>query len=140
MRPSARGCACLALVHRTKVGPMSTTTTSSAGSLRTYLITRLLLVIPMVWILVTVVFFALRLVGDPIESRLGGKVPQSVIDAARHKAGLDRPLLSQYWDYLSGIARFDFGKAITDNERVTHQAQGEEDDGDQDPHHRYHQQ
>ena len=119
---------------------MSTTTTSSAGSLRTYLITRLLLVIPMVWILVTVVFFALRLVGDPIESRLGGKVPQSVIDAARHKAGLDRPLLSQYWDYLSGIARFDFGKAITDNERVTHQAQGEEDDGDQDPHHRYHQQ
>jgi peptide/nickel transport system permease protein len=99
---------------------MTTTTTSSSASLRTYLITRLLLVIPMVWILVTVVFFVMRVIGDPIESRLSGKVPQAVIAAARHKAGYDRPLLSQYWDYLSGIARFDFGTAITDNERVTH--------------------
>lgn len=99
---------------------MSTTTTSSAGTLRTYLITRLLLVIPMVWILVTVVFFVMRVVGDPIESRLGGKVPQSVIDAARHQAGLDRPLMSQYWDYISGVVRFDFGKSITDNQTVTH--------------------
>jgi peptide/nickel transport system permease protein len=95
-------------------------TTTSAGSLRSYLITRVLLVIPMVWILVTIVFFVTRIVGDPIESRLGGKVPQSVIDAARHQAGLDRPLLSQYWDYISGVARFNFGKSLTDNEPITH--------------------
>ena len=99
---------------------MSSTTTTSSGSLRAYLITRLLLVIPMVWILVTIVFFVMRVVGDPIVSRLSGKVPQSVIDAARHKAGYDRPLLTQYWEYLKGIARFDFGKAITDNEPITH--------------------
>ena len=37
----------------------TTTASSSAGSLRTYLITRLLLVIPMVWILVTIVFFVM---------------------------------------------------------------------------------
>jgi peptide/nickel transport system permease protein len=98
---------------------MSTTTATSSGSLRTYLVTRVLLVIPMVWILVTIVFFVTRVVGDPIESRLAGKVPQSVIDAARHQAGLDRPLLRQYWEYLSGIARFDFGKSITDNQPVT---------------------
>jgi peptide/nickel transport system permease protein len=99
---------------------MSTTTTTSAGSLRTYLIIRVALVIPMVWILVTLVFFIMRVVGDPIEAKLGGKVPQSVIDAARHTAGLDRPLLSQYWDYISGIARFDFGTSITDNQTITH--------------------
>ena len=99
---------------------MSTTTTSSAGSLRTYLVTRLLLVLPMVWILITVVFFVMRVVGDPIQSRLSGHVPQSVIDAARHKAGLDRPLLTQYWQYLRGVAHFDFGTAITDNQPVTH--------------------
>jgi peptide/nickel transport system permease protein len=99
---------------------MSSTTTTSSGSLRTYLITRLLLVIPMVWILVTLVFFVMRVVGDPIVSRLSGKVPQSVIDAARHRAGYDRPLLTQYWEYLRGIAHLDFGKAITDNERITH--------------------
>ena len=118
--PSSRGCTCPALLRSAKVDPMSTTTATSSGSLRTYLITRALLVIPMVWILVTIVFFVMRVVGDPIESRLGGKVPQSVIDQARHKAGLDRPLLSQYWDYISGIARFNFGTSITDNQPVTH--------------------
>lgn len=99
---------------------MTTTTTTSSGSLRTYLITRALLVIPMVWILVTIVFFVMRVVGDPIESRLGGKVPPALIAKARHTAGLDRPLLTQYWDYLRGIAHFDFGKSITDNQTVSH--------------------
>ncbi len=97
-----------------------TTTTTSSGSLRTYLVTRLLLVIPMVWILVTVVFFVMRVVGDPITSHLSGHVPESVIKAALHKAGYDKPLLTQYWDYISGIARFDFGRAVTDNQPVTH--------------------
>jgi peptide/nickel transport system permease protein len=83
-------------------------------------VTRLLLVIPMVWILVTVVFFVMRVVGDPITSHLSGHVPESVIKAALHKAGYDKPLLTQYWDYISGIAHFDFGKAVTDNEPITH--------------------
>jgi peptide/nickel transport system permease protein len=99
---------------------MTTTTATSSGSLRTYLITRLLLVIPMVWILVTVVFFVMRVIGDPITSHLSGHVPPAVIKAALHKAGYDRPLLSQYWDYISGIARFDFGKSVTDDQPVTH--------------------
>lgn len=98
---------------------MSTTATSS-GSLRTYLVTRLLLVIPMVWILVTVVFFVMRVIGDPITSHLSGHVPPAVIKAALHKAGYDRPLLSQYWDYISGIAHFDFGTSVTDDQPVTH--------------------
>jgi peptide/nickel transport system permease protein len=99
---------------------MSSTTATSSGSLRSYLITRVLLVIPMVWIPITLVFFVTRVIGDPIEARLGGKVPQSVIDAARHQAGLDRPLRTQYWEYISGIARFNFGKSITDNQPITH--------------------
>lgn len=93
---------------------------SSSGSLRTYMITRILLVIPMIFILVTVVFFAMRVAGDPIESKLAGKVPQNVIDQARHQAGLDRPLITQYLDYLWGILHFDFGTAITDNQPITH--------------------
>jgi peptide/nickel transport system permease protein len=98
---------------------MSATTTASSG-LRTYLVTRLLLVIPMVWILVTVVFFMMRVIGDPITSHLSGHVPPSVIKAALHKAGYDRPLWTQYWNYISHIARFDFGKAVTDNQPITH--------------------
>jgi peptide/nickel transport system permease protein len=96
---------------------MSSTKTSS-GSLRTYLITRLLLVIPMVWILVTLVFFVLRVIGDPIKSAFG-QLPPAEIARRRHAAGLDRPLLSQYWDYLKGVAHFDFGSSLTDHTSVS---------------------
>ncbi len=94
-------------------------TKTSSGSLRTYLITRLLLVIPMVWILVTLVFFVLRVIGDPIESAFSGRLSAAEIAKRRHAAGLDRPILKQYWDYLTGVAHGDFGKTITDNKPVT---------------------
>ncbi len=93
-------------------------TKSSSGSLRTYLITRLLLVIPMVWILVTLVFVVMRVVGDPIASRFGGQLSPQEIARRRAAAGLDRPLLTQYWDYVSGVARGDFGRTLTDNQSV----------------------
>jgi peptide/nickel transport system permease protein len=99
---------------------MTSTTTTSSGSLRTYLLTRLLLVIPMIWVLVTLVFFVMRVVGDPIEAAFGGKVSPADLANRRHQAGLDRSLLSQYWDYLTGVARFDFGKTLTDNQSINH--------------------
>lgn len=95
-------------------------TATSSGSLRTYLITRLLLVIPMVWILVTVVFFVMRTIGDPITAALGGKLPPSELAQRRRAAGLDRPILKQYWDYLSGVFHGDFGTTQTDNQSVSH--------------------
>lgn len=97
---------------------MSGTKTSS-GSLRTYLITRLLLVIPMVWILVTLVFFVLRVTGDPIKSAFGGRLSKQEIAVREHAAGLDRPLLTQYWDYLKGVAHGDFGTTLTDHTKVS---------------------
>ena len=77
---------------------------SSSGSLRTYLITRLLLVIPMVWILVTLVFFVLRVIGDPIEADVRRPARRrSRSPSKRHAAGLDKPLITQYWHYLTGV-------------------------------------
>jgi peptide/nickel transport system permease protein len=95
-------------------------TTTSSGSLRTYLVTRLLLVIPMIWVLVTIVFFVMRVIGDPISSAFGGRLPPDQIAIRKHNAGLDRPILSQYWDYLKGVAHLDFGTAITDNQKISH--------------------
>ena len=95
-------------------------TATSSGSLRTYLVTRLLLVIPMVWVLVTLVFFVMRVIGDPISSAFAGRLPPDQIKIRKHSAGLDRPILSQYWDYLRGVAHGDFGKALTDNQRISH--------------------
>jgi peptide/nickel transport system permease protein len=95
-------------------------TATSSGSLRTYLVTRLLLVIPMVWVLVTMVFFVMRVIGDPISSAFGGRLPPEQIKIRKHNAGLDRPILTQYWHYLTGVAHGDFGKSLTDNQRISH--------------------
>jgi peptide/nickel transport system permease protein len=97
---------------------VATATASSSSSLRTYLITRLLLVIPMVWVLVTLVFFVMRVIGDPISAEFGGRLSPDQLAIRRHNAGLDKPLLSQYWHYLVGVAHGDFGKALTDNQHI----------------------
>ncbi|MCM6772962.1 ABC transporter permease [Nocardia sp. CDC159] len=74
-----------------------------------YLGLRLLLIVPTAWILVTVVFFLMRVVGDPISAALGGRLPPDQIEARKEAAGFNRPILAQYWDYISGLLRGDFG-------------------------------
>jgi peptide/nickel transport system permease protein len=88
-------------------------------SLRQYAITRLVLVIPMVFILLTLVFLLMRVApGDPISSALGGRVPQEEVDKIKAELGFDRPIYVQYGDYLADIARADFGTTITDRREL----------------------
>ncbi|EWT07690.1 peptide ABC transporter permease [Intrasporangium chromatireducens Q5-1] len=96
--------------HRTKGG---------MPPLLRYLIVRVALVIPMIWILVTLVFLLMRVIGDPITAALGGRLSPDQIEARKTAAGLNGPILGQYWDYLSGILRFDFGHTLTDNRSIT---------------------
>lgn len=64
------------------------------SSLRAYIITRVLLTIPMVLILLAFVFILLRVMpGDPIKATMRPGVPQEYLDQIRHAQGLDRPLL-----------------------------------------------
>jgi peptide/nickel transport system permease protein len=73
----------------------------------------------MMWMLMTMVFLLMRVApGDPISAALGGKLSPQALAAARHQAGLDKPLIVQYWDYLSSVVRLDFGKTFTDNQPV----------------------
>lgn len=90
---------------------------SRYGVLLRYLGVRLLLIVPTAWILVTVVFFLMRVVGDPISAALGGRLPPDQIEARKEAAGLNRPVLSQYRDYLAGLVRGDFGRS-TDNRAI----------------------
>jgi peptide/nickel transport system permease protein len=88
-------------------------------SLRQYLLTRLSLVVPMVFILLTLVFLLMRVApGDPISASLGGRVPQEEVDRLKEELGYDRPLYVQYVNYLGDVARADFGTAITDNRPI----------------------
>jgi peptide/nickel transport system permease protein len=62
-------------------------------TLRVYIITRILLTIPMLLILVTLLFVVVRLMpGDPVEAMIGQNVPQVYKDQIRHSLGLDRPM------------------------------------------------
>jgi peptide/nickel transport system permease protein len=89
-------------------------------ALRTYLITRVLLAVPMVFILLTVVFLLMRVApGDPISAALGGRLTQEELDRRREVAGFDRPLPIQYLEYLGDAVRFDFGTTLLDNRSVT---------------------
>jgi peptide/nickel transport system permease protein len=92
----------------------------SSGSLPRYLVTRLLLVIPMVWILLTVVFILMRVApGDPVQASLGGRAPQAVIEKQRHELGFDKSIVAQYGDYFNGIVHGDFGTSTSSNRTVT---------------------
>jgi peptide/nickel transport system permease protein len=92
---------------------------ASAGSLPRFIVQRVLLVIPLIWILITLVFIVLRVApGDPISAALGGKLNPDALERARQRFGLDKPLIAQYWDYLSSVLRLDFGKSFTDNQSI----------------------
>src|SRR5436190_17330120 len=91
----------------------------SGTSLRRYAITRLALVVPMVFILLTLVFLLMRVApGDPITASLGTRASPAVIKEIKHRLGYDKPLYTQYGNYLWDIMRGDFGTTITDRRHV----------------------
>jgi peptide/nickel transport system permease protein len=93
---------------------------TGTGSLRRYLLTRLLLVIPMVWILLTIVFVLMRVApGNPIAASVGGHLPQAELKLREHEAGFDKPLIVQYGEYLRQVLGGNFGTTITDHRAVT---------------------
>ena len=82
-------------------------------SLKVYIITRLMLTVPMVLILLSIVFFIMRILpGDPVLAIVGMKASPEHIQRLRHELGLDKPLWMQYVEYLSMIARGDFGRSM----------------------------
>ncbi|NOY11079.1 MAG: ABC transporter permease [Archaeoglobi archaeon] len=83
------------------------------SSLKAYIITRTLMVIPTVLILLTLVFFIMRILpGDPISAMVGQKVPEEVLERMREEAGLNKPLAVQYIDYLKGVFTGDLGNSM----------------------------
>jgi peptide/nickel transport system permease protein len=64
--------------------------------------------------IVSVVFFVLtQVLGDPARAILGRQAtPESVL-AKQQELGLDKPLVTQYWDWLSGLLTGDPGNSYT---------------------------
>jgi peptide/nickel transport system permease protein len=81
-----------------------------------YTVNRVLLMIPTLIGVAVLVFFLLRVVpGDIVEVKLrgdGGSVSQETIEAERKRLGLDRPLVTQFGEWMVGMATLDFGKSM----------------------------
>jgi peptide/nickel transport system permease protein len=60
----------------------------------------------------TVVFFVLRLSGDPVPLLLPPDAPAVEVEAMRHHLGLDGPLRWQYVRFLSLLGRGDLGMSL----------------------------
>lgn len=82
---------------------------------------RLLYMIPVIWLVVSVVFFLIHLVpGDPIQQMLGENLPAADLQAARHAYKLDLPIGQQYLEYWKGVLLHgDLGTSIRFNQSVT---------------------
>src|SRR5665213_3515736 len=65
-----------------------------------YIIVRFLLIIPTIFILVSMVFIIMRVAGDPITAALGGRLSPEQLAERIHKAGYDRPIIVQYVEYI----------------------------------------
>ncbi len=89
-----------------------------SGGFFRFVITRFLLIIPTVFILVTIVFFVMRATGDPISAAMGGRLTPQELQRRVHAAGYDRPLIVQYIDYLGDLLHGDLGTTLTDNQPV----------------------
>jgi len=82
---------------------------------------RVLLTIPVVWVVVSLVFVLIHLVpGDPVQQMLGEGATSGDLAALRHQYGLDLPLTMQYLHYWRDVLHGDLGRSIRLNDTVLH--------------------
>jgi peptide/nickel transport system permease protein len=81
--------------------------------MRTYLLRRLLLVIPVLIGVTFLVFSIVRLIpGDPAQAIAGEFATPELIQKYREELGLDQPMLKQYVLYMNRAVQGDFGKSL----------------------------
>jgi ABC-type dipeptide/oligopeptide/nickel transport system permease component len=90
--------------------------------LRSYMITRILLMIPMIILLITIVFLITRVLpGDPVALHFEKNATPQQLAEVRHILGLDQPIWTQYINYIIGFFTGDLGKSMQDYSPVSQQ-------------------
>lgn len=86
----------------------------------TYILRRLILMIPVLLIVGTVVFTLVHLTpGDPAAVILGPEASGEQVEELRDRLGLNDPFYEQYLRWLAGVVRLDFGESLFIGEPVT---------------------
>jgi len=90
--------------------------------MRAYIVKRIISALAIMWAVVTIVFFAMRLVpADPAQVVLGDYASAETLAAFRAEMGLDRPLLVQYFEFLRQLARGDLGRSMITSQPIGRQ-------------------
>jgi peptide/nickel transport system permease protein len=82
-------------------------------SLTSYVVRRLLQLVPIVLGVTVLVFFLIHLVpGDPARTMLGTHATPQRVALLHHEWGLDKPLPVQYWRFLGRMVHGDLGSSL----------------------------
>jgi peptide/nickel transport system permease protein len=73
---------------------------------------RLVQLVVVLLVISTVLFFLLRLSGDPAVVLAGEFADPEFLAAVRARYGLDRSLVEQYWSFMAKAVRLDFGTSV----------------------------
>jgi len=86
-----------------------------------YIVKRLLIALMLVLLVSIFVFFMMQLLpGDPARIALGDSADEATIQEYREEFGLNDPVVTQYWNWITGIiTRWDFGKSVLNKENVS---------------------
>jgi len=84
-----------------------------------YLLLRLADAIPTIWLVLTLVFIAMRILpGDPALAALGDMAQPQELAAFREKMGLNVPLWQQYLQFLFGVVTLNLGQSYMNGQSV----------------------
>lgn len=80
--------------------------------MRTFVLRRLVATILMLFLVAAAVFALGHLSGDPVLLMVPDEATQEDIAVLRHALGFDRPILEQFWDFVSRAAQGDLGQSL----------------------------
>lgn len=83
-----------------------------------FLAGRLLQAVITLALLATIVFVMSRVLGSPLDTLLPLEASPEAREQAARAWGLDQPLLTQYWIFMSNLLRLELGSSIRSNEPV----------------------
>jgi peptide/nickel transport system permease protein len=89
--------------------------------MRNYIFRRLITIIPTLFGISIIVFLVMRMIpGDTISAMIGTqfKLTEAQAEALRAYYGLDKPLIEQYWLWLTAALRGNFGLSVRTGEPV----------------------
>lgn len=87
-----------------------------------YTVRRLFAAIPTLFIVLTIIFFIIRIApGDPAVAALGDQASEAAVETVRERMGLNEPLWRQYTTFMVGLVTGDLGTSLVNGRPISRQ-------------------